>query len=167
MTEKSAPKENVDTLHEHEEQLRAESLTLIAKLANLTDHWKLVQEAMNVIYAFADDHVHGSDDELTMQFLGKLAHNMSDEARHFFRRRAAHDQDKKRQTERFSSISSMTKFGPAGKCRPTQAVLMPSRIHADSMSIKERLSSHERWLSRPLDTIRAVRSEHSCKALTL
>ena len=65
MTEKSAPTENVDRLHEHEEKLRAESLALIAKRMDLTDHWKLVQEAMNVIYAFANDHVHGSDDELT------------------------------------------------------------------------------------------------------
>jgi hypothetical protein len=64
------PKENVDKLHEHEEQLRVESLALIAKRADLTDHWKLVQEVMNVIYAFSNDHVHGSDDELTMQFLG-------------------------------------------------------------------------------------------------
>jgi hypothetical protein len=65
-----APKENLDKLHKHEEQLRAESLALITKRAELTDHWKLVQEAMNVVYAFANDHVHGSDDELTMQFLG-------------------------------------------------------------------------------------------------
>jgi hypothetical protein len=65
-----ASKENVDKLHDHEEQLRVESLALIAKRADLTDHWKLVQEAMNVIYAFSNDHVHGSDDELTMQFLG-------------------------------------------------------------------------------------------------
>jgi hypothetical protein len=67
MTEKSAPTENVDKLHEHEEKLRAESLALIAKRMDLTDHWKLVQKAMNVIYAFANDHVHGSDDELTLQ----------------------------------------------------------------------------------------------------
>jgi hypothetical protein len=70
MAEKSAPKENLDKLHEHEEQLRIESLALIAKRADLTDHWKLVEEAMNVIYAFANDHVHGSDDELTLQLLG-------------------------------------------------------------------------------------------------
>jgi hypothetical protein len=68
MTDK--PKDNIDKLHEHEEQLRAESLALIAQREDLTDHWKLVQEAMNVIYAFAHDHEHGSDDELTMQFLG-------------------------------------------------------------------------------------------------
>lgn len=70
MAEKSAPKENLDKLHGHEEQLRVESLALIAKRADLTDHWKLVEEAMNVIYAFANDHVHGSEDELTLQFLG-------------------------------------------------------------------------------------------------
>ena len=57
-------------LHEHEEQLRVESLALIAERADLTDHWKLVQEAVNVIYAFTHDHEHGGDDELTLQFLG-------------------------------------------------------------------------------------------------
>ena len=65
-----APKKNVAKLHEYEEQLRAESLALIAKHADLTDHWKLVQEAMNVIFAFVNEHVEVSDDELTMQFLG-------------------------------------------------------------------------------------------------
>jgi hypothetical protein len=64
------PRDNIEKLHAHEEQLRVESLALIAKRDDLTDHWKLVQEAMNVIYAFAHDHAHGSDDELTMQFLG-------------------------------------------------------------------------------------------------
>lgn len=64
------PSDNIEKLHAHEEQLRVESLALIANREHLTDHWKLVQEAMNVIYAFAHDHVHGSDDELTMQFLG-------------------------------------------------------------------------------------------------
>jgi hypothetical protein len=64
------PKENYERLHKHEEQLRIESLAVIAKRENLSDHWKLVQEAMNVIYAFAHDHEHGSDDELTLQFLG-------------------------------------------------------------------------------------------------
>jgi hypothetical protein len=70
MAQKTAPKENFDKLHEHEEQLRVESLALIAKRVDLTDHWKLVQEAMNVIFAFVNEHVHVSDDELTMQLLG-------------------------------------------------------------------------------------------------
>jgi hypothetical protein len=34
------------------------------------DHLNLVQEAMNVIWAFTQEHVHGSDDELTLQLLG-------------------------------------------------------------------------------------------------
>jgi hypothetical protein len=64
------PTDNIGRLHAHEEQLRVESLALIAKRDGLSDHWQLVQEAMNVIYAFSHDHEHGSDDELTMQFLG-------------------------------------------------------------------------------------------------
>lgn len=36
----------------------------------LADHWELVAEAMNVIYAFTHDHVHQSDNELTLQYLG-------------------------------------------------------------------------------------------------
>src|SRR5438105_3438973 len=43
--------ENIDRLHAHEEQLRIESLAIIAKCDDLSDHWRLVQEAMNVIYA--------------------------------------------------------------------------------------------------------------------
>lgn len=77
MVEKSEPKENLDKLHEHEEQLRAESLVLIAKRTDLTDHWNLVQEAMNVIYAFTNDHVHGSDDELTLQMFGIRLFNVA------------------------------------------------------------------------------------------
>jgi hypothetical protein len=70
MAEISASKRNLDKLHEHEEQLRVESLALIEKRGDLTDHWKLVEEAMNVIYAFTNDHVHGSDNELTLQLFG-------------------------------------------------------------------------------------------------
>jgi hypothetical protein len=70
MTNDNTPKDNIVMLHEHEEKLRIQSLTLIAKRADLTDHWKLIQEAMNVIFAFVNEHPHGSDDELTMQFLG-------------------------------------------------------------------------------------------------
>jgi hypothetical protein len=38
--------------------------------ATLADHWNLVAEAMNAIYAFTHDHVHGSENELTLQYLG-------------------------------------------------------------------------------------------------
>jgi hypothetical protein len=61
---------NLQSLHDHEEKLRAQSLAAIWNDAELTDHWKLIAEAMNVIYAFAHDHQHQSDDELTLQFIG-------------------------------------------------------------------------------------------------
>jgi hypothetical protein len=65
-----AAKDNLTSLHDHEESIRTESLALIAKRADLTDHLALVQEAMNAIWAFTQAHVHNSDDELTFQFLG-------------------------------------------------------------------------------------------------
>jgi hypothetical protein len=45
-------------------------LALIAKRTDLTDHLALVREAMNVIWAFTQEHVHNSDNELTFQLLG-------------------------------------------------------------------------------------------------
>jgi hypothetical protein len=51
-------------------RLRARSLAFIEADAALSDHWNLVAEAMNAIYAFTHDHEHGSDNELTLQYLG-------------------------------------------------------------------------------------------------
>ena len=62
--------DNLTSLHGHEESIRTESLALIARRTDLTDHLALVEEAMNVIWAFTQEHVHNSDDELTFQFLG-------------------------------------------------------------------------------------------------
>ena len=62
--------DNLTPLHEHEEKLRAGSLAAIEATATLSDHWNLVAEAMNAIYAFTHDHVHGSENELTLQYLG-------------------------------------------------------------------------------------------------
>jgi hypothetical protein len=62
--------DNLISLHKHEEKLRTESLAAIEADAPLSDHWNLVGEAMNAIYAFTHDHVHGSDNELTLQYLG-------------------------------------------------------------------------------------------------
>jgi len=59
--------ENIKTLHAHEEKLRAQSLELIKKDNELSTHWEMIAEAMNVIYAFSHDHVHQSEDELTLQ----------------------------------------------------------------------------------------------------
>jgi hypothetical protein len=62
--------DNLNSLHVHEEELRVQSLSAIGSNADLTAHWELVAEAMNAIYAFAHDHVHSNDNELTLQYLG-------------------------------------------------------------------------------------------------
>ena len=62
--------DNLTSLHDHEEGVLAKSLAAIKADVALFDHWNLVAEAMNVIYAFSHDHVHGSDNELTLQYLG-------------------------------------------------------------------------------------------------
>src|SRR6266436_7281496 len=65
-----AATDNLTSLHDHEEELRSRSLAVIKADAALSDHWDLVAEAMNAIYAFSHDHPHGSEDELTLQYLG-------------------------------------------------------------------------------------------------
>jgi hypothetical protein len=65
-----AATDNLTSRHKHEEDLRARSLATIAADAALSDHWNLVGEAMNVIYVFTHDHSHGSENELTLQYLG-------------------------------------------------------------------------------------------------
>jgi hypothetical protein len=65
-----AATDNLTSLHNQEEKLRAGSLATITADAALSDHWNLVAEAMNAIWAFTHDHVHGSEDELALQLLG-------------------------------------------------------------------------------------------------
>jgi hypothetical protein len=65
-----AATDNLTSLHKHEEQLRVKSLAAVEADTTLSDHWNLVAEAMNVIYAFTHGHVHGSENELTLQYLG-------------------------------------------------------------------------------------------------
>jgi hypothetical protein len=55
------PTENLHSLHQHEEMLRGMSLDTVKADATLSEHWALVSEAMNVIYAFVNDHPHHSD----------------------------------------------------------------------------------------------------------
>jgi hypothetical protein len=62
--------DNLSSLHWHEEELRARSLAIIEADASLSDHWNLVAEAMNAIYAFTHDHAHESENELTVQYIG-------------------------------------------------------------------------------------------------
>jgi hypothetical protein len=65
-----AATENLIALYNLEEQLRARSLAVIQADADLSEHWNMIAEAMNAIYAFAHDHVHASEDELLLQLLG-------------------------------------------------------------------------------------------------
>jgi hypothetical protein len=65
-----AATDNLISLYTHEEELRVRSLAVIEGDAALSEHWNLVPEAMNAIYAFTHDHVHGSEDELALQLLG-------------------------------------------------------------------------------------------------
>jgi hypothetical protein len=62
--------DNLGSLHKFEEEVRVKSLAAIEADAALSEHWTLVAEAMNVIYAFAHDHRPVSDNELTLQYLG-------------------------------------------------------------------------------------------------
>jgi hypothetical protein len=61
------PTANLHSLHRHEEETRARSLEAIKNDPTLSNHWALVSEAMNVIYASAHDLPHHSDDGLTLQ----------------------------------------------------------------------------------------------------
>ena len=62
--------ENLISLHDHEEKIRADSLRLIEAQQNLSDHLAMIHGSMAVIYALAHDHVNATDDELTVQYLG-------------------------------------------------------------------------------------------------
>jgi hypothetical protein len=62
--------DNLISLHRREEELRSKSLAAIDADPALSEHWNFVAEAMNAIYAFTHDHAHGSENELTLQYLG-------------------------------------------------------------------------------------------------
>jgi hypothetical protein len=67
--------ENLISLHEHEEQIRADSLRLIDAKPGFRDHLAMIYGSMGVIYALAHDHVNATDDELTIQYLGLRVFN--------------------------------------------------------------------------------------------
>jgi hypothetical protein len=67
--------DNFVSLHEHEERLRGQSLDAIKADAALADHWTLVAEAMTAIHTFSKDHICGSENELTLQYLGARLFN--------------------------------------------------------------------------------------------
>ena len=62
--------ENLTSIHRHEEQIRADSLRLIEKHENLSDHLAMIHGSMAIIYSLAHDHANTTDDELTIQYLG-------------------------------------------------------------------------------------------------
>lgn len=62
--------DNLSTLHDEEERLRAQTLAYIASNEELRDHLAIVRESMNIIWGVTHDHPHKNDDELTIQFLG-------------------------------------------------------------------------------------------------
>jgi hypothetical protein len=64
------PTENLRSLHRQEEDLRTQGLKFIESRTDLQDHYRLIAEAMNVIYAFSHDYHHAHDDELTLGLLG-------------------------------------------------------------------------------------------------
>jgi hypothetical protein len=58
MSMAEAEHDNLNGLHGEEELLRAESLALIEKNDALKDHYRLVAEAMNLVFAFTNQHEH-------------------------------------------------------------------------------------------------------------
>jgi hypothetical protein len=62
--------DHIHSLHRREEELRVRSLAAIKARVDLSDHFTLINEAMNVIHAFFRDRPYESDDELTLQLLG-------------------------------------------------------------------------------------------------
>ncbi|MGB9367138.1 MAG: hypothetical protein WCE79_14115 [Xanthobacteraceae bacterium] len=62
--------DNLQSLHEQEEDLRRQSLELIAGDQHHSELMFLVTNAMNVLFGFTHDHVATTDDELTLQYFG-------------------------------------------------------------------------------------------------
>jgi hypothetical protein len=61
---------NLSSLHDHEEEIRINSLKLIDDKRDLREHLSMIHCAMDIIYAVAHDHANATDDELTVQYLG-------------------------------------------------------------------------------------------------
>lgn len=62
--------ENLSSLHAHEEELRAESISIINSDEEMLENMMLIANAMNIYFGFTHDHVNRNEDELTLQFLG-------------------------------------------------------------------------------------------------
>ena len=62
--------ENLTSLHKREEQIRVDSLRVIEKHQNFSDHLAMIHGSMAIIYALTHYHANTTDDELTSQYLG-------------------------------------------------------------------------------------------------
>jgi hypothetical protein len=62
--------DNLHSLYRHEERLREESISIIANDTRSSEMLFLITNAMGILFGFTHDHVAGTDDELTLQYLG-------------------------------------------------------------------------------------------------
>ena len=69
--------DNLRTLHEHEEKLRAESIAIVNVDPNLVETLMIVANGMNLVFGFTHDYEHQTDDELTLQYLGLRLFNLA------------------------------------------------------------------------------------------
>jgi hypothetical protein len=61
---------DLNATHDHEEELRAESIALINADPELSKRLATITKAMTLIFCYTLDHASGSDDEATMHMLG-------------------------------------------------------------------------------------------------
>jgi hypothetical protein len=62
--------QNLESLHNEEERIRAETYALITSDTALSDHLGLLHDAMDMINMLSVHHQSASDDQLTIQMLG-------------------------------------------------------------------------------------------------
>ena len=61
---------DLNVTHDHEEELRVESMALIHADPELSKRLAVIEKAMTVIFGYTLEHTSRSDDEATMQMLG-------------------------------------------------------------------------------------------------
>ena len=65
-----ATRENLEVLHNHEEELRNQSLSFIHSAARLSDHYTMFAISMDMTHVYTTKHINQTEDELTIQKLG-------------------------------------------------------------------------------------------------
>jgi hypothetical protein len=69
--------ENLSRLHDEQNNIRAQSLDVLAQAPNLLDHAAIIEHWMDVILFFATQYDTNDEDELTLQRLGIRLFNTS------------------------------------------------------------------------------------------